>query len=98
MRGDVLPRLAGCVVPQPMGMRVQPAERALGAADPAAGEAPVNLVEHLGESRGGDPRDKAAAGRETAVRAHQMLAARAHGARVMYSFTACRGERGSCGG
>ena len=47
--------------------------------DPAAFEAPVDLIDHLGKRRRGQPREQSAAGRETAVGVHQMLTARAHG-------------------
>ena len=45
---------------------------------PPLSEPPVDLVEHLGEGGRSEPRNESAAGREAAVGAHQMLAARAH--------------------
>jgi hypothetical protein len=46
--------------------------------DAPAGKAAVNLVEHLRKGRRSNSRKQTTAGRETAVRANQMLAARAH--------------------
>ena len=54
----------------------------------------VDLVEHLGEGGRAETRNQPAAGRETTVCANQMLAARAHGARVMNSAPVCRAGRG----
>ena len=69
-----------------------------GRVDSAALQTPVDLVEHVRKGGRREPRDKASAGRETAVRANQMLAARAHDARVMDSPPDCRAERENCAG
>ena len=82
----------GPLAVEPESMRVATRKDGL---DPTLDQAAVDLVEDLGKSRGNDARKNPSAGDETAVSANQMLAARAHAARVMNSSAACRAPCGS---
>ena len=63
-------------------MEADPALRSVGQGrvDPAARQPRVQLVDELGEGRGGKPRNEPPADREAAVRFHQMFATGPHAA------------------